>query len=167
MVFFTAGYEGASLEDFLYSMHRAGVVQVIDVRRVPLSRKKGFSKTALREALDAEGFEYFHFRELGCPQFIRDRYKVDADWNWYTKNFKSFLSTCDDQLAELIDLISLAPSCLLCFEENPKMCHRSLIAQQIVKQTEGALSVQNLFPRGQRHFIAAEAGGLQRELFSL
>jgi hypothetical protein len=37
-----------------------------------LSRKKGFSKTALRERLEAEGIAYFHFVELGDPKPGRD-----------------------------------------------------------------------------------------------
>ena len=48
---FTIGYEGASLEDFLANLNIAGVDQLVDIRDFPGSRRKGFSKNALREAL--------------------------------------------------------------------------------------------------------------------
>ncbi len=52
---FTIGYEGAQLADFLATLacHRVSVV--VDVRELPLSRRKGFSKNRLAAA----GFCYF------------------------------------------------------------------------------------------------------------
>ena len=46
----------------------AGVSVLADVRAVALSRKRGFSKTALREALEREDLGYRHFIELGTPK---------------------------------------------------------------------------------------------------
>jgi len=43
-------------------------------------RKLGFSSNALAGALLAEGIEYLHLVELGCPRKIRERYKRDRDW---------------------------------------------------------------------------------------
>jgi uncharacterized protein (DUF488 family) len=48
---FTVGYEGESLESFLSTLRSNYINYLIDVREVPLSRKKGFSKTALSETL--------------------------------------------------------------------------------------------------------------------
>ena len=45
----------------------AGVERLIDVRELPISRRRGFAKTALGEALAAEGVEYLHMRSLGNP----------------------------------------------------------------------------------------------------
>lgn len=146
MVLYTAGYEGSTIEKFVGTMRRAGVVRVIDVRRTPLSRKKGFSKTALKEALTAEGLEYVHFRELGCPQYIRDRYKVDKDWNWYQIHFYLYLDDVAKELQELSGLIESGSSCLLCFEENPLLCHRSLIATRLRLLNE-ELCIRHLYPR--------------------
>jgi uncharacterized protein (DUF488 family) len=67
---YTIGYEGLGPEDFLRQLRRANVSMVVDVRDVPLSRKRGFSKTALADALQAAGLEYTHVRSLGFPHAL-------------------------------------------------------------------------------------------------
>ena len=43
-----------------------------DVRAVALSRKRGFSKNVLRDALAEDEIGYRHFRELGTPKAGRE-----------------------------------------------------------------------------------------------
>jgi uncharacterized protein (DUF488 family) len=83
---FTASYEGRSLEDFLADLRARGVRLVADVREAPISRKRGFSKTALSDALQRAGIAYRHIRTLGCPKAIRDSYRNDGDWMRYTQS---------------------------------------------------------------------------------
>ena len=64
---FTIGYEGATMGEFLSALQEARVGQVIDVRAVPNSRRPGFSKTPLRNALAEAGIGYVHLRALGTP----------------------------------------------------------------------------------------------------
>lgn len=64
---FTIGYEGATQDQFIATLQQAGVVQVIDVRAVPLSRKPGFSKNVLAAGLKAAGIAYVHLKALGTP----------------------------------------------------------------------------------------------------
>src|SRR3712207_1547559 len=66
--FFTIGYEGADMDRFLMALKDAGVETLADVRAVALSRKRGFSKSALRDALADRDIGYRHFRELGTPK---------------------------------------------------------------------------------------------------
>jgi uncharacterized protein (DUF488 family) len=98
---YTVGYEGLALEDFLRQLRRARVQIVVDVRDVPLSRKRGFSKAALAAALDAEGMEYLHVRSLGCPKAIRDQYRTNKDWNVYTAAFMNHLREQSAAVSEL------------------------------------------------------------------
>jgi uncharacterized protein (DUF488 family) len=60
----TIGYEGAALEDFLSTLKRARVSLLLDVREIALSRRKGFSKSALSAALSSFGIDYRHERAL-------------------------------------------------------------------------------------------------------
>ena len=76
----TIGYEGASLPTFLAALKQNGVEAIIDVRQNPISRKPGFSKTALCAALLLDGFEYLHMRDFGAPRAVRTAYKLDGDW---------------------------------------------------------------------------------------
>src|SRR5215213_8895758 len=72
MRIFTIGYEGATMGEFLAALQSAGVERVIDVRAVPNSRRPGFSKTPLRNALAEVGIDYVHLRALGTPAAGRE-----------------------------------------------------------------------------------------------
>ena len=67
MRIFTIGYEGATMSEFLAALRNAGVERVIDVRAIANSRRPGFSKTPLRNALAEVGIDYVHLRALGTP----------------------------------------------------------------------------------------------------
>ena len=82
-VLYTVGYEGRSIDDFVTILKSAGVTRLIDVREIPLSRKRGFSKSALKQRLDDESIAYVHYKELGSPSEIRHKLKEDWDYNYF------------------------------------------------------------------------------------
>ncbi|MEY2953224.1 MAG: hypothetical protein RLZZ401_1311 [Pseudomonadota bacterium] len=84
---FTLGYEGLTIDAFIARLQAAQVQTVVDVRELPLSRKKGFSKSAFCAALSAHGVAYLHAPALGCPKPIRNQYKADGNWQTYTREF--------------------------------------------------------------------------------
>ena len=53
----TIGYEGKTLDEFIGELKQAGVEMVLDVRAVAASRRPGFSKTALSNALRENGID--------------------------------------------------------------------------------------------------------------
>lgn len=126
---FTFGYEGLAIDAFILRLKSARVEQVLDVRELPLSRKKGFSKTAFREHLARAGIDYQHIPILGCPKSIRDQYKVDGDWGAYTRNFLSYLATVQTDLRSLALNARERRSCLVCFEADHLACHRTYVAR--------------------------------------
>jgi uncharacterized protein (DUF488 family) len=65
---FTLGYEGLTIEVFIARLQAAQVKTVVDVRELPLSRKKGFSKSAFCSVLSTHGIAYLHVPALGCPK---------------------------------------------------------------------------------------------------
>jgi uncharacterized protein (DUF488 family) len=125
---YTFGYEGLDIEDFMARLRERGVQLVIDVRQLPLSRKKGFSKNSLAGALASSNLEYMHMPALGCPKPIRERYKADADWTAYVEAFNAYLSTQTETIAELVGVARTKTACLICFESDFNFCHRSLVA---------------------------------------
>src|SRR4051794_34147798 len=64
---FTIGYEKRHLQELIEIVRAARITKVVDVRELPLSRVRGFSKSPLGAALHAAGIAYVHLREAGNP----------------------------------------------------------------------------------------------------
>jgi uncharacterized protein (DUF488 family) len=129
MALFTIGYEGHSIDGFIARLKKVGVTVVIDVRELPLSRKKGFSKTAFAAALKDVGIAYDHLSVFGCPKSIRDRYKANGSWKQYEKAFSAYLATQAVAISDLAAFSKTTKACLVCFEADFNFCHRSLVAR--------------------------------------
>lgn len=139
---FTFGYEGLSIEAFISRLKDARVDLIVDVRELPLSRKKGFSKSAFREALAASGIGYEHRPALGCPKPVRDQYKVDGDWDRYTQGFMAYLDGQGAEIDDLAETTRRQRACLVCFEADFNFCHRTYVARAV--HTAGGPLVQHL-----------------------
>ncbi|MCT4559545.1 MAG: DUF488 domain-containing protein [Pelagimonas sp.] len=151
----TIGYEGSTISDFVATLRAAGVQCLVDVRELPLSRKKGFSKNALREALSDAGIRYEHFKKLGDPKPGRDAARA-GDYATFRKIFSEHLDTEDAQLAldSVTPIVLNGGACLLCFERSHKECHRSMVANELIERT--GVKVRHI---GVRQGIAGELVG--------
>lgn len=139
---FTFGYEGLDINTFIGRLCAAGVRTIVDVRELPLSRKKGFSKQALREHLMAAGVAYLHLPALGCPKEIRKQYRDDGNWSRYTREFLVYLKTQDAAIRDLARHSRMSTACLVCFEADYSVCHRTYVAR--AAQRFGAPQVKHL-----------------------
>lgn len=128
---FTIGYEGASVDGLIAALKDAGVTLLVDTRERAQSRRKGFSKTALGQALAEGGIGYRHLRALGTPPAVRKDYKLTHDFASMRRGFLAHLATQGEALEELGRLVASGPVALLCYEANPAECHRSLIAGRL------------------------------------
>ena len=128
----TVGYEGASLGDFLALLRHEGVEYLIDVRALPLSRRRGFSKSSLATHLKNEGIQYMHLGSLGDPRPGREAARAGR-YLEFRRIYLTHLATESAQRAlRLLASISAESSaCLLCFERDAATCHRSLIADAL------------------------------------
>ncbi len=131
MALFTFGYEGCTIDGFTARLKKTGVAVVIDVRELPLSRKKGFSKTAFAAALKNAGIAYRHLSIFGCPKPIRNQYKIDGNWKRYKKAFESCLKTQSAAVADFAKFSKTTKACLVCFEADFDSCHRSLVGRAV------------------------------------
>jgi uncharacterized protein (DUF488 family) len=125
---FTIGYEGATVDEVLAALTRAGVAQVADVRAIAASRRPGFSKTSLTANLADVGIGYRHLRALGTPKPGRDAAKK-GDRATLERVYAGQLELPEAQAetAALEGMIAEKPTALLCFERDPAMCHRTLL----------------------------------------
>lgn len=137
MRIFTIGYEAATVGEFVSALKKADIQRVIDVRGVPNSRRPGFSKTPLRNALSEEGIDYFPLRALGTPTDGRAAARAgrhDDLERIYGGQLE--LPEAIAQGAQMLELAAEKPSALLCYERNPAGCHRTLLLRAVAPEAE-------------------------------
>jgi uncharacterized protein (DUF488 family) len=137
MKLFTIGYEGATVPEFLAALQNAGVERVIDVRAIPNSRRPGFSKTPLRNALAEAGIDYVHLRALGTPADGRAAARAGRDEDLkriYAGQLE--MPEAIAQSAQMLDLAAEKASALLCYERDPAHCHRTLLIEAVAGDAE-------------------------------
>lgn len=135
----SVGYEGRTLDEFLDRLTTFGVTAVADVRLTPLSRKRGFSKKALNEALQHRDIAYLHLRGLGNPKDNREAFRSGS-----AASRKRYVAVAEESgaqdLNELTALIRDHRVALLCFELDHLSCHRSCVTE-ILQRHHPGLSV--------------------------
>jgi uncharacterized protein (DUF488 family) len=141
---FTIGYEGKDLATVLECLAAHGVECVLDVRENPFSRKPGFSKRSLSEALEAQGIHYVHVKELGTPRALREKVKLDGDYESFFVAMRQHLATRPQAIEQACDLVRSTTCCLICYEESADACHRKLVAQMIRERLGDGLEVVHL-----------------------
>ena len=137
MRIFTIGYESTTVGEFLSALQKAGVKRVIDVRAVPNSRRPGFSKTPLSNALKEVGIDYVHLRALGTPADGRAAARAGRHEELeqiYAGQLE--LPEAIAQGAQMVDLAQELPSALLCYERDPSGCHRTLLLDAVASDAE-------------------------------
>jgi len=132
---FTIGYEGKTQAEFLQELQAARVELLIDVRAVAASRRPGFSKTALANGLRERGIDYLHLRALGTPADGRQAARAGRIAEMRAI-YAVQLETPEAGLAMEQALAEAAarPAALLCYERDAPDCHRSMLAQRMVKR---------------------------------
>jgi hypothetical protein len=93
----TIGYEGALLDHFIATLKSSSVRLLIDVRELPISRRKGFGKTALSTALEATNIGYLHLKGLGDPKPGREAARA-GDYARFLKVFRAHMLTSAAQV---------------------------------------------------------------------
>ena len=141
---YTIGYEGITLDQYLDKLVEAEVELLCDVRRNPISRKPGFSKRRLEEALAGQGIAYMHLPELGIASAQRRNLRTSSD---YAKLFASYareLGKQQELLARIMDSFSRYRAiALTCFERDHRSCHRHCVSDLLAKEN-GRLTVRHL-----------------------
>jgi uncharacterized protein (DUF488 family) len=143
MRIFTIGYERTTVPELISALREAGVERVIDVRALPLSRRPGFSKTALRGALEEAGIEYAHLKALGTPSEGRTAARAGRHEDLkriYAGQLE--LPEAMVQSAQMLELAREKPSALLCMEREPAHCHRTLLLDAVARGAD----IVHLYP---------------------
>lgn len=125
------------MAEFLDALRLAGVERIIDVRAVANSRRPGFSKTPLRNALAEVGIDYVHLRALGTPAAGREAARAGRKAELeaiYAGQLETPQAMAEG--AMMLDLAAGKSSALLCYERDPACCHRTLLWQSLAPDAE-------------------------------
>jgi len=140
----TIGYEGLGIDEFIARLKAFNISRLIDVREIPLSRKKGFSKSVLKKRLENEEIKYVHLKALGSPAPIRNKLKVDHDYDYFFKAYLKYLSQNMEIIKEVFEYLDDGINCFMCFERFSWECHRSVIADKIKEYDGNGLKIKHI-----------------------
>ncbi len=131
----TVGHSNRELPEFLNMLRAHGVNLVIDVRKMPGSRKHPqFDRDMLAQALDETGIGYTHLSNLGG---LRRRRPDSPNAGWKNASFQGYADYMQTPeftqgLQQLFERAQGNRAALMCAEAVPWRCHRSLIADALV-----------------------------------
>jgi len=131
---YLTGYEKEGADEFVEKLRSAHVSLLIDVRERPLSRKEGFSKNTLRTNLAKANIGYEHIGNLGSPRQTRDLLKEDGDYLTFFKEYRRYVRKQTVSISKITEIADRETVCLMCFERNYTTCHRTIIADEILKR---------------------------------
>jgi len=134
---FTIGHSTRRIDEFVELLRMQGVKQVVDVRSIPMSRHNPqFNTDALNQSLKQNGIRYKHLKNLGG---LRHTKKDSINLGWRNVSFRGFadyMATPEfsEGLEALTKIARLRETAIMCAEAVPWRCHRSLIADALVKK---------------------------------
>jgi hypothetical protein len=143
---FTIGYEGRTLEAYLNVLLLAGATLLCDVRRNPISRKYGFSRSTLAKSCDGVGLRYEHLPELGIASEKRAALNNDADYQLLFDEYaRTYLPHHNETLALVRRWADAGEAvALTCYERAPERCHRHCVAEELARTFGKRFEPRNL-----------------------
>lgn len=151
----TIGHSNHALPGFIALLRAHAIAGVVDVRRVPRSRRNPhFARERLAEALSAAGIRYDHREGLGGMR-TPDGTATNAGLGVALLRAYADHMQTPAFAAELEALLALAAerrTAFMCAEAGPADCHRSLIADAL---TARGIAVDHILADGRavRHVL--------------
>lgn len=133
-VIYTIGHSTHPMEEFLKMLESQGIRQLVDVRKLPGSRKyPQFNQDNLMKELPGAGIDYLYFPGLGGR---RKAHKDSKNNRWRNDSFKAYADymETEDFKTAIVELEALAlqkPTCYMCSEAVWWRCHRSMISDYL------------------------------------
>ena len=147
----TVGHSTHLFAEFVALLRDAGVSEIVDVRRLPGSRRfPWFDEGALRRRLPGEGIAYRRIAALGGRRSIQRDVPDAVNGFWRNRSFHNYADyalTPDfaEGLAELVGLAGAGRPAVMCSEAVWWRCHRRIIADHLLAR---GVPVAHLLPGG-------------------
>jgi len=134
---YTIGHGNRSSDELVSLLTAAAIRTLVDIRAYPTSKHNPqFNEPAVREAMEHAGIIY-HWagKQLGGkrPSAPDSPHIALAEG---LRGFADYMQTSEFRRAasQLVNLASKAATAVLCAEQDPQHCHRSLLADYLVLQ---------------------------------
>ncbi len=143
---FSIGYEGISLEAYINKLIINDVRVLCDVRKNAFSQKYGFSKSQLKTACEGVGISYIHIPELGIISEKRKELKSQRDYDVLFDEYeRTSLKDNHDALVKVREMLEKEKRlAVTCFEKNPAQCHRTRVANALLKLPDSNFNLKKL-----------------------
>lgn len=148
---FTIGYSGFDLAAFVDRLVQNDVEMLVDVRELPISRKPGFSKSSLTQALQKRRIDYLHLAVLGSPRALRHAVRATGNYRKFFVGVNRHLRREESReaLNRVAAIAADRRSCLMCFCPDWTWCHRSCVIDALAEMSD--LRVEHLSIADDRH----------------
>lgn len=143
---YTVGYEGLTIDAYIEKLKTNKISMIVDVRKNPLSRKKGFSKKSLCSSLEEKGIKYLHLPGLGVPSEHRKDLASDQSYRDLFEFYRgTILPKASSELCVIAIFINNGENvALTCFEREAWRCHRSEVARAVIEKRDIQGHIVNL-----------------------
>ena len=144
MNLFTIGFTGKSAEKFFGLLKSSKATKLIDIRINRTSQLAGFAKEQdLKFFLPKlAGMDYFVREDLAPTKELLSSYRdKEINWEEFAQKYQELLKQRGS--LESLDSEVFDNAVLLCSENEPEKCHRTLLAELISKKFVG-LQISNL-----------------------
>ena len=133
---FSLGYEGKTIDEYLNLLIKNNIQVIFDVRRNPISRKFGFSKSRLSTYAENIHVKYIHLPSLGVPSKYRKNLITNDDRKNLFKFYAKYILNKNSEGLELIrnNLLDNKRIVLTCFESDFRTCHRKIICDLLTRE---------------------------------
>ena len=134
-VILTIGHSNRSWEEFLDLLKAHHVKLLVDVRKMPGSRKNPqFDRDTLSQALHDAGIDYLHLPGLGG---LRRRVANSPNAGWKNTSFQGYADYMltpefEQAIGELLEQAARSRTAYMCAERVYFRCHRMLVSDWLV-----------------------------------
>ena len=138
MRIFTVGHSNLEFEDFAEMIKAAGVASIVDVRKLPGSRKyPWFNDDYLAEHLPTCGITYSRSEGLTGRRNVSHSVPFEVNGNWRNRSFHNYADHAlggefSDALSQLRANAAETPTAIMCSEAVWWRCHRRIIADHLI-----------------------------------
>lgn len=163
--FFTIGHSTHRLQEFAALLEEAGVERVVDIRKIPGSRKfPQFNEDALTRELPVFGIHYEHVAALGGLRGKSHEVAATTNAWWDNDSFHRYADyACTPAFAEgfayLLDIGRRECCALMCSEVLWWRCHRRIVADHLLARGETVWHIMGLGKIEAAHLSAGAVVG--------